>query len=160
MAIEPQILKHTELDRKLLTAGYVVVPFLTPEKVQSLTDYYYYSCHARQQEGVYTTAHVPDIALRMKMNDFIKKVFARAISEMFVNCNPLGGSFIAKGKGTKGTLEPHQDWNIVDKDQYRSFNIWVPLVNLHENNGAIRIIPKSHLWLKNYRSANIHSAFT
>jgi hypothetical protein len=159
MAVEQPILKDAELDRNLLAEGYVVVPFLTVEEVQSLKDYYYAS-HPRQLDGMYATAHVPDINLRMRMNDFIKKVFARAIGEMFVNCNPLGGSFIAKGKGQKGTLEPHQDWNIVDEEQYRSFNIWVPLVNLNEQNGAIKIIPKSHVWMKNYRSANIHSAFS
>ena len=159
MAVEQQILKNKELDRKLLEEGYVVVPFLSSQEVQSLVDYYYAS-HPRQLDGMYATAHVPDIALRMRMNDFIKKVFARAIGEMFINCNPLGGSFIAKGKGEKGTLEPHQDWNIVDEEQYRSFNIWVPLVNLSEKNGVIKVIPGSHTWLKNYRSANIHSAFS
>jgi len=159
MAIEQQILSDTQLDRKLLEEGYVVVPFLTADEVQSLKEYYYAS-HPRQLDGMYATAHVSDISLRMRMNDFIKKIFARSIDEMFVNCNPLGGSFIAKGKGQKGTLEPHQDWNIVDEEQYRSFNIWVPLVNLNEQNGAIMIIPKSHAWLKNYRSANIHSAFS
>lgn len=158
MAVDQQILKDTGLDSRLLIEGYVIVPFLTEGEVKSLCDFYF-SSHPRQLEGMYATAHVPDIDLRMRMNDYIKKIFARPISEMFVNCNPLGGSFIAKGKGQKGTLEPHQDWNIVDEEQYRSFNIWVPLVNLHEANGAIMIIPKSHAWLKSYRSVNIHSAF-
>jgi hypothetical protein len=35
----------------------------------------------------------------------------------------------------------------------------VPLVNLHEKNGAIRIEPGSHLWDFNYRSANIGFAY-
>lgn len=159
MALNQQILKDTGLDRRLLEEGYVVMPFLSQAEVHALADYYYAS-HPRQLDGMYATAHVPDISLRMRMNDFIKKVFARAIAETFVNCNPLGGSFIAKGKGQKGTLEPHQDWNIVDEEHYRSFNIWVPLVDLTNDNGPIMIIPRSHAWLKNYRSANIHSAFS
>ncbi len=159
MAVSQQILIDKDLDKKLLEEGYVVVPFLSSEEVQSLVDYYYES-HPRQLDGMYATAHVPDISLRMRMNDFIKKTFARAIEEMFVNCTPLGGAFIAKGKGAKGTLEPHQDWNIVDEEQYRSFNIWVPLVHLNENNGPIMVLPGSHAWLKNYRSANINSAFS
>jgi len=158
MAVEQQILKDTALDRRLLEEGYVVVPFLSKEEVRSLVDYYYAS-HPRQLDGMYATAHVPDLDLRLRMNAFIKKVFARAIDETFINCNPLGGSFIAKGKGQQGTLEPHQDWNIVDEERYRSFNIWVPLVNLHPANGPIMVIPRSHLWLKNYRSVNTPNAF-
>src|ERR1051325_9528638 len=138
MALTQQILKDDTLDSKLLEQGYVVVPFLTEEEVQLLTEYYYQS-HPRQLQGMYATAHTPDIQLRMRMNDYIKKIFARPIREFFVNCNPLGGSFIAKGKGATGTLEPHQDWNIVDEEQYRSFNIWVPLVNLTQTNGPIMV---------------------
>ena len=93
------------------------------------------------------------------MNDFIKEQFSRAISQTFNDCNPLGGSYIAKGKGDKGILTPHQDWNIVDEDKFRSFNIWVPLVDLTDDNGVICIIPGSHKWQKTYRSANIPTVY-
>ena len=153
-----QILQDEQLDKKLLEEGYVIIPFLSANEVSSLTNFYYEN-HPQQAEGMYATAHVPDISFRIKMNDFIKQNFARAIEETFVNCNPLGGSFIAKGKGTRGTINPHQDWNIVDEEKFRSFNIWVPLVDLNENNGVIKILPRSHGWLKSYRSANINSAY-
>jgi len=154
-----KILSDINLDEQLLKKGYVVVPFLTESEVTELVNFYYAN-HGSVSEGMYATAHVPDIDFRMKMNGFINQVFARAIDEVFVDCNALGGSFIAKGKGNKGTLHPHQDWNIVDEDQFRSFNIWVPLVDLHENNGAIKVLPESHAWLKTYRSANISSAYS
>ncbi len=153
-----QILVDEQLDKKLLEEGYVVIPFLSADEVCSLVNFYY-AHHAKEQDGIYATAHVPDISFRMKMNEEIKKVFARAIQKTFSNCNSLGGSFIAKGKGSKGTLQPHQDWNIVDEEKFRSFNIWVPLVDLTDNNGVIKVLPKSHAWLKSYRSANISSAY-
>ncbi len=152
------ILQNAELDRQLLEQGYVVIPFLNTGEVTSLVDFYYQH-HPQLQDGMYATAHVPDVNFRMQMNDYIRQVFARAIEQTFVNHTALGGSYIAKGKGTKGTLQPHQDWNIVDEENFRSFNIWVPLVDLTENNGAIKILPNSHAWLTTYRSANIPSAF-
>ncbi len=155
---EQQILVDEQLDKKLLEDGYVVIPFLSADEVSALVDFYY-EHHPREQDGIYATAHVPDISFRMKMNEEIKKVFARAIQKTFSNCNSLGGSFIAKGKGSKGTLQPHQDWNIVDEEKFRSFNIWVPLVDLTDNNGVIKVLPKSHAWIKSYRSANISSAY-
>lgn len=149
-----KILSDTTLDEQLLKEGYVVIPFLNDAEVKELTSFYYEN-HPGNTEGMYATAHVSDIDFRIKMNERIKEVFARAIQETFENCNPLGGSFIAKGKGNRGTLHPHQDWNLVDEDVYRSFNIWVPLVDLTEENGAIKILPQSHGWLKTYRSLNI-----
>lgn len=153
-----QILVDEQLDKKLLEEGYVVIPFLSADEVSSLVNFYY-EYHAKEQDGIYATAHVSDISFRMKMNEEIKKVFARAIQQTFVNSNSLGGSFIAKGKGSKGTLQPHQDWNIVDEEKFRSFNIWVPLVDLNDDNGVIKVLPKSHAWLKSFRSANISSAY-
>ncbi len=153
-----QILVDEQLDKKLLEDGYVVIPFLSSDEVSALVNFYY-EHHAKEQDGIYATAHVPDISFRMKMNEEIKKVFAGAIQQTFSNCNSLGGSFIAKGRGSKGTLQPHQDWNIVDEEKFRSFNIWAPLVDLNDNNGVIKILPKSHAWLKSYRSANISSAY-
>ena len=151
-------LKDASIDKKLAADGYVVIPFLTNEEVSTLKSFYY-QYHPEKLEGMYATAHVPDLDVRMKMNDFIKETFSRAISENFNHVNALGGSFIAKGKGENGTLKPHQDWNIVDEDNYRSFNIWVPLVDLKDDNGVICVMPGSHLWLKTYRSANINSIY-
>jgi len=158
MTTAQPILQNEQLDKQLLEQGYVVIPFLDKDEVTALVDYYYQH-HAKTQDGMYATAHVPDVTFRMKMNDYIKKIFARAIEQTFVNHTALGGSFIAKGKGAKGTLQPHQDWNIVDEENFRSFNIWVPLVDLNDNNGVIKILPESHAWLTTYRSANISSAF-
>lgn len=153
-----KILSDNTLDQQLLEEGFVVIPFLNDEELTAMVNFFYEN-HPSINDGMYATAHVPDVSFRMKMNDYIKKTFARAIGETFVNCNPLGGSFIAKGKGSRGTLHPHQDWNLVDEDQYRSFNIWIPLVDLNEQNGAIKVLPKSHAWLKTYRSLNIPSAY-
>ena len=152
------ILRDTILEKELKEKGYVVIPFLTKEETTELKNFYY-EYHSPTLEGMYATAHVPDIDLRMKMNDKIKEVFSRAIEETFCHATALGGSFIAKGKGNNGTLKPHQDWNIVNEEKYRSFNIWVPLVDLTDNNGAICVMPQSHLWQKTFRSANTPSVF-
>jgi hypothetical protein len=152
------ILRNADLEDKLKKEGYIVVPFLTVEEIAILKQAYY-SEYTKTLDGMFATAHVPNIELRMKMNDIIKVHFARAIRETFCNATALGGSFIAKGKGEHGTLKPHQDWNIVDENRFRSFNVWAPLVDLNDNNGCICIMPGSHLWLKTYRSANLPSVY-
>jgi hypothetical protein len=149
-----QVLTNIELDKTLATEGFVVVPFLEDKDVVTLRDFFYEN-HAKDIPGFYATAHSTDIPFRKKMNDKIKAVFEKSITNYFHNCLALGGSYVVKSKSQEERLHPHQDWNIVDESTHRSFNIWVPLVDLNESNGAIRVVPGSHLWVDNFRGPNI-----
>ncbi|MES2622256.1 MAG: phytanoyl-CoA dioxygenase family protein [Bacteroidota bacterium] len=153
-----KILLDDSLDKKLLRDGFVVVTFLSEDETQSLKDFFYEN-HPSGIAGFYASAHSSDILFRNQMNDKIKEVFSRAIKKYFHKCTPLGGSFVVKSSTQTERLNPHQDWNIVDEENFRSFNIWVPLVDLNRSNGVIRIMPGSHTWLKNYRGPNIPDAF-
>ena len=152
-----QILKDSALDEALLTQGFVVVPFLDSRQVQELL-HFFEDNHPSAIPGFYATAHCADIAFRKKMNDQIQTVFAPSIENYFQQCRPLGGSYVVKSKTQEERLQPHQDWNIVDETKHRSFNIWVPLVDLNPQNGAIRVLPGSHMWLENYRGPQIQDS--
>ena len=155
---ENKILRNEDLDNDLLHEGYVVTSFLSPEQITHLKKFFE-SHHPQKLEGFYASAHTADTDFRKKMNDEIKSVFSAPIERTFINCTPLGGSFVVKANKNSDILQPHQDWNIVDEENYRSFNIWVPLVDLTEENGAIMVLPKSHRWLKNFRGPNIPDQF-
>jgi hypothetical protein len=152
-----QILKDSALDEALLTQGFVVVPFLDSRQVQELL-HFFEDNHQSAIPGFYATAHCTDIAFRKKMNAQIQTVFAPSIENYFQQCRPLGGSYIVKSSTQEERLHPHQDWSIVDETQHRSFNIWVPLVDLNPQNGAIRVLPGSHMWLENYRGPQIQDS--
>ncbi len=154
-----QILNDKQLDLILSDEGYVVVSFLEMEDVKTLIDFFYEN-HPTEIPGFYATAHSSDIQFRNKMNNKIKDVFANSINQFFNNCSALGGSYVVKSKLQEERLHPHQDWSIVDETKFRSFNIWVPLVNLYENNGSIRVVSGSHLWVDNYRGPNIPDYFS
>jgi hypothetical protein len=153
-----KILKNDEKDNLLEQEGYVVIPFLNKEQVQVLIDVYN-ETHPVAPEGLYATAHSGDKAFKQMMNDKILEAFSPAIRDAFIDCRPLGGSYIVKYKGEKGVLFPHQDWNITDEDLHRSFNIWVPLVDTNEQNGALAVLPRSHKLIKSYRGVNIPDPF-
>lgn len=138
--------------------GYAVVPFLNAREVKQLTDFFYAN-HSYLPEGMYATSHAPDFSFRQRMNEEVKQVCKRAIAETFDNAMPLGATFMVKSKGEKGSLHPHQDWTIVDERKFCSYNIWLPLVDVNEENGTLLILPQSHNWLNNIRGLNIPSSF-
>ena len=67
----------------------------------------------------------------------------------------LGGAFISKAPGEKGILPLHQDWNLVDEKKARSYNLWIPLVDVNEENGAMRLLVGSHTKQETYRGPNV-----
>ncbi len=154
-----QILKDILLDQQLLGEGYVVIPFLNENEISDLTSYFREN-HTNAPKGLYATAHVSDTEFRNKMNDKIYAVFQRANELAFgEEVLALGGTFMVKTPGPEGRLIPHQDWSIVDENEFRSFNIWVPLVDTNESNGGLQVLENSHTMVDVYRGPNTPSAF-
>lgn len=153
-----QIIKDAGAWAELEKNGYVVVPFLNESEVRPLVDFFY-AHHSALPDGMYATSHSADFDFRKKMNNEIKQVLARAADVVFQNCALLGATFMVKSRGENGSLEPHQDWSIVDESVYRSYNIWLPLVDVNEDNGTLLLLPRSHNWIENTRGLNIPSSF-
>ncbi|MFT4544638.1 MAG: hypothetical protein ACI9EQ_001098 [Bacteroidia bacterium] len=151
-------LKDTELDKKLATEGFVVVPMLNLEEVASLRNTFL-EVHEEQTEAFYASGHHQSSEFRKLMSESISAVLKPYTSELFEKCDVLGASFISKAPNSESSLQPHQDWNIVDEHQFRSFNIWIPLVDLTPENGAIEVLPKSHNWVRGYRHSSIDCAY-
>jgi hypothetical protein len=154
----PNLFKQHEHNIDLLEKGYAIVQFLNKAEIKALTDFFYQH-HSTLPDGMYASSHAGDFAFRQLMNNEIKRVCARAIDVTFSEVTPLGATFMVKSKGENGSLHPHQDWSIVDEEHFNSYNIWLPLVDVNEQNGTLLILPNSHNWLTNIRGLNIPSSY-
>jgi hypothetical protein len=148
------ILKDADADRQLRELGYVVFPLFSETQTKDLLGFYLAN-HPEEQAGMSASAHSPDIAFRKKMSDAIHAAVVPALEQHANAVQALGGSFISKSAGSAGSLAPHQDWNITDERQYRSFNLWMPLVDTANENGGIMVLPRSHLMGLNFRGPGI-----
>lgn len=156
MRTEP-IFKSEKLATRLLEEGYAIVPFLDAERIESLKAYFY-ELHPETPGGLYATAHSEDLAFRKAVSDRIRDAFAEPCEHWFTGVRQLGGTFIVKAPG-QSVLDPHQDWNIVDEEITRSFNVWVPLVDVTVENGAVYILEKSHGLMPTLRGPGFPSPF-
>lgn len=87
----------------------------------------------------------------------MKELVSPYLSTIFTNYQVLGGAFVVKPAHGKGILQPHQDWNLVDETITRSFNLWIPLVDVNVENGAVFVLDRSHLEFPAYRGPGIPS---
>ena len=89
------------------------------------------------------------------MDKIIQEQMQRGLENYFFDYRVHCGSFIVKGNDEKSVLKMHQDMTLVDESIYTGINIWIPLVDLTKENGAIEVLPRSHRLFKTYRGASL-----
>jgi hypothetical protein len=154
-----QYFKDINLDKRVKSDGFVVIPFLNAVELSNLKNTFN-SIPKSEINSFYATSHQPDLDFRMRMSEIIKQNISSTLNEYMLDMDLLGGAFIAKPPFYNEVLQPHQDWNIVDESTFRSFNVWIPLVDLNHENGAIMVMPGSHNWIDTYRHSSIPCAFS
>jgi ubiquinone/menaquinone biosynthesis C-methylase UbiE len=153
-----QIVSNLEKDAALAKEGYTIFPCLEDADIKALKDYYL-QFQKEQPTHFYATAHSPDFNFRKQTSDFIQKIIEPLVKNTLCNYKLLGGSYVVKPGNGKGILQAHQDWNLVNEEKSRSYNLWIPLIDVNENNGAIFVLPQSHSKIKTYRGPQITSPF-
>lgn len=148
------ILRDPALNVRLAEAGHVVLPLLDAQAVQALREVYF-AAHPDLPTRLYASAHVADTDFRSRMSAEIHRLVAGPLAGWLDQGELLGGSFIAKPQGSGGVLRPHADWNLVDEQRARSYNLWIALVDMRVENGAVHILPGSHDWPDHYRGPGI-----
>ncbi len=152
------ILLNEADDNELAKNGYAVFPFLEKEAIEKLSNYYF-EFQKEDPNHFYSSTHSPDFEFRKKTSNFIKEVISPLAPNFFKDYKLLGGAFVVKPANGKGILQAHQDWNIVNEKQCRSYNLWIPLVDVTIENGAVFVLPGSHSKKHSYRGPGIPSIF-
>ena len=143
-----------EKSEHLKTEGYAVFDLLDDKTIVELTELFH-AYHEKKPEGFYATTHLDNKLKRKEISDNLHDLLLSKIEVNFENLNLLGGAFISKSPGQKGILPLHQDWNLVDESQARSYNLWIPLVDVNEENGAMRLLSQSHNKQTTFRGPNV-----
>lgn len=147
------VLRNESNGRILLEQGFLVLDLLPNEVVGELLEFFQQS-HPGSIPPFYATAHSESEEVRVGSSRFIHQKLKPYLDPLVKDCTLLGGSFIVKTNESNSRLEAHQDWNLVDESIFRSYNLWVPLVQTKEQTGALKVLPGSHSWPMRWRGPN------
>lgn len=151
------VFKDPELEERLKQDGYIVLPkFLSAEQVKDLKEYNETNRQVQDHDGIYNSVwHSADVEYKKNTIKKIIDMYTPCCERYMTNFKIFGGSFIIKPPHGKGESNPHMDFGIVDEGVHRSFGLWVPLVPMREENGALRVLKGSHRINRTFRGPNI-----
>lgn len=149
------IFNTPEIEHALTTDGYIVLPFLSPEELENFSNTYS-SLHPQGENITTCSVLSPDVSYKMRISEMVKSAYQPKLEKLFTNFKPLFfGTLITKGFGKDPIIfECHQDPTHVDEENYRSYNVWVPIIDVNEHNGAMWVWPGSHNFFNNIRNSN------
>lgn len=139
-----------ELQRQFALEGFVTCDLLDEQavaEVRRVVDELY----PEPPGGMHTTIQSPDSAYRRCVIERIPPLVTGELSALLVDHDLLTASLAIKWPGVDTGFCTHQDWTMVDEQRFRSVNAWIPLVDVDERNGALGVLPGSHLVLDHLR---------
>lgn len=141
----------------LVKNGFAIVSLFGTSEITELTQIF--EKHFPQNfQGFYSSSHLANKNLRKEISDQILELVGPQANKHFHNMDILGAATIAKTQGESAALPYHQDWNIVDETRARSYNLWIPLVDVNSENGTMNVVPGSHQNELTFRGPNISNA--
>ncbi len=153
-----KIFKNDKLQKQFDRDGYVTLPLIDLPLVNELANLYS-SVQPVSFKGFSSTIYNQDVALKKKTSDAIFRLLNEQVKNHFQDFRPLGCSFLCKTPGEDSFMPVHQDWTVVDETKFASVTIWIPLCDVDEKNGAMRVLPGSHRFSDALRSPTLPGAF-
>ncbi|MCC6447861.1 MAG: phytanoyl-CoA dioxygenase family protein [Chitinophagaceae bacterium] len=153
-----QVFKNKFLQQELEEYGYVIIPFYNEKETKLLTSFY--QEHTQKNvAGFQPTTYAQSEDYRMKASSIIKEIGIPILDKYFENYKTYMGSFIVKYPDKNSELGVHQDMSLVDESKFMGINVWSPLCDTTEQNGALYLIQKSHRIFPTYRNATITNIY-
>lgn len=144
------------IEKDLQKDGYAIVGKIGEDDLTKLIGF-----HQGMQRGAtnfYYSLLNNNYSINKKILDTQKAILNLFFEAHFSGYRTLTESYLIKPAQTENELLLHQDWCYTDEDKYQAYNVWIPLTDVNEENGALFFLKGSHLWFNNKRSGSLHTA--
>ncbi len=159
---KPQYLRNNDKHQAYSENGYVVLENCISENDLEELEQIYLEAKTRFDFNIdnsfITTGNMRNTEIRTYFQKQLKGISEKILANIINsnNCSAVtGGSFLIKPPSSNSSLSIHQYIPIIDEQsQYASY-LWIPLCNVNEENGTLKVLPKRHLWGNYQRSLSI-----
>ncbi len=134
--------------------GYLVLPFYNEAEIAELKKLYL-DIQPKEFEGFFPSTFSSDNNYRTKADIEIRRICDRSVQKYLEDVKVICGCFLVKTPVPESAMCVHQDMTLVDESKYSGINIWVPLLDLNNENGTLEVLPGSHRIFPTYRGATI-----
>ncbi len=148
------LFKDSTVNERFERDGFVVIDFTTTDIVKEIAKSFY-ALHPTIPDGFFCEVSQTDDNMKNELFLLMDKLLAEQMEATFANFKKLGSTFLCKAPGESGKVGVHQDWMVVDENRYSSATIWIPCQDVDEHNGALMVLPGSHLFFDKYRNNHI-----
>jgi Phytanoyl-CoA dioxygenase (PhyH) len=145
-----RVFKDEVLQRQFEENAYCIIPLFSPDEVKQLEEIYHGN-RVAEQAAIEITIKNPDYDVNKKIRNLIAGIALPRINECLDRYRLLHAGFIAKIPGKPNAIKLHQDSTFVDESQFTALNIWCPLTDVDEKNGALWIIKHSDRFYRGLR---------
>ncbi|MDX2000839.1 MAG: phytanoyl-CoA dioxygenase family protein [Chitinophagales bacterium] len=149
-----QIFRDADLAATFRRDGYITLPLLNEAACEQLQAIYA-KLPAIEGDTFFSSSFIKDSAFKKQISDEIAEVLRNSVQKHFHHYRQLGAGFLVKPASPMSVMPIHQDWTIVDEPQFASITIWLPLQDVGVQNGAIKVLPGSHLLSNALRSPSL-----
>ncbi len=145
MTSYPSVFANPKIEGDFTRDGYVVLPLLDAEGVERLKAAY---CENVPElpDPFFMTGMGTDLERRKRLGGALYGVLGPPLTELMPNFTVITGrNFVVKRGADEASRMPmHQDLTFVDQNVERGVHIWIPLVDVNQENGCLKVTPKSH----------------
>lgn len=142
------------MQKLFLKNGYVKIRLLNIVEADELRKKYFKFDQLHDaDESVHSTADTANQELIEAVDFDVTKTISPKLNFVLHKYRPILGIYLIKDPGSNSFKDWHQDWSMVDETQFVSASVWCALEDVNEYNGALRVVPGSHLFSNKPRCA-------
>lgn len=137
----------SSMEKDFQDNGFILIPeFLKEKQLAEVRSFYNETHLSVQQTSMWNTIFSEDKNLKTETTKVLREICSPVIQQYFSSDTQGNGYFMVKNPSKDSQSKPHQDPSIIDFNRYNSGTIWIPLVDINEENGIMYLLKGSHVF--------------
>jgi ectoine hydroxylase-related dioxygenase (phytanoyl-CoA dioxygenase family) len=138
--------KDWKLETQMTELGYAAISgFLCDDEINVLIELYQkYHVKINGQQGFWFSVSHLDKQSAGEFNQLVTQMMLPKVEAYFEDAYIPLVTLLDKYPSDASQMDPHRDGSVLDETQYGHLNMWIPLVDTNESNGALFVLPRSH----------------